>query len=307
MRLTFADFAEQCRTQVGTALDAHVAQLSTRAAAPPQLATQLVLAMRYSLFNGGKRVRPTLAYASALAINPSALGTHTALVDRVACALESLHAYSLIHDDLPAMDNDDLRRGKPTCHIAFDEATAILAGDALQTFAFELLSEATDVPAQTQLALIKTLAQASGARGMVLGQAIDLAAVDQDISLAQIETMHRYKTGALIRASVAMGATAVGANAAQLAALDTYAEAIGLAFQVQDDILDVTADTQTLGKQQGADMARNKPTYVSLLGLFGARAKAQELQAQALTALNDFDESAQYLRELAHYIVARKN
>jgi geranylgeranyl pyrophosphate synthase len=269
--------------------------------------TQLREAMRYSLFNGGKRVRPTLAYASALAINSNALNTHGELLNRVACALESLHSYSLVHDDLPAMDDDDLRRGKPTCHIAFSEATAILAGDALQTFAFELLSEAEAVDAKIQIALIRQLANASGVQGMVLGQAIDLAAVDKSINLAQLANMHRHKTGALIRASVSMGATALGANAAQLKALDTYAAAIGLAFQVQDDILDVIADTETLGKQQGADIARNKPTYVALLGLDGARAKAQELHQQALAALNEFGESANYLRALSAYIIERGN
>ena len=272
-----------------------------------QDATRLRDAMRYSLFNGGKRVRPTLAYASAIAIRADALATHLPVLNRIACALESLHSYSLIHDDLPAMDDDDLRRGKPTCHIAFNEATAILAGDALQTFAFELLSEAESVDSTIQIALVRQLATASGSRGMVLGQAIDLEAVDTLINIAQLENMHRHKTGALIRASVSMGATALGATSAQLNALDEYASAIGLAFQVQDDILDVIADTETLGKQQGADIARNKPTYVALLGLDGARAKAQELHQQALAALKDFDEGADYLRELSAYIIERGN
>lgn len=297
--LAFKDFVRASRERVDSALT-HYLPLD-------QDPTQLREAMRYSLFNGGKRVRPTLAYASALAISIDALDTHSELLNRVACALESLHSYSLVHDDLPAMDDDDLRRGKPTCHIAFNEATAILAGDALQTFAFELLSEADSVDAKTQLALIRQLANASGVQGMVLGQAIDLAAVDKAIELAQLENMHRHKTGALIRASVSMGATALGASTAQLNALDTYAAAIGLAFQVQDDILDVIADTETLGKQQGADIARNKPTYVALLGLEGARAKAQELHHQALTALSEFGESADYLRALSAYIIERGN
>ena len=269
--------------------------------------TRLREAMRYSLFNGGKRVRPTLAYASALAINDDALKTHLDLLNRVACALESLHSYSLVHDDLPAMDDDDLRRGKPTCHIAFNEATAILAGDALQTFAFKLLSEAESVDSKIQLALIRQLANAAGAEGMVLGQTIDFEAVDKLIDLVQLENMHRHKTGALIRASVSMGATAVGATSNQLKALDDYADAIGLAFQVQDDILDVTADTETLGKQQGADIARNKPTYVSLLGLEGARSKAQELHQQAIAALSNFGKGADYLRTLSAYIIERGN
>ncbi len=296
MTQNFKAFAQECHVRVDRALDVLLP--------PGEDSTRLREAMRYSLFNGGKRVRPTLAYAAALAINSDA---PTTLLDRVACALESLHSYSLVHDDLPAMDDDDLRRGKPTCHIAFDEATAILAGDALQTFAFELLSEAEQVDPIIQIALVRQLAQASGVRGMVLGQAIDLAAVDKQIDLGHLENMHRHKTGALIRASVSMGATAAGATAAQLQALDTYAAAIGLAFQVQDDILDVIADTETLGKQQGADIARNKPTYVALLGLDGARAKAQELHQQALAALASFNTNADQLRALSAYIIERGN
>ncbi|MES2822036.1 MAG: farnesyl diphosphate synthase [Pseudomonadota bacterium] len=299
----FSAFNQQCRADVDAALDVFLLPASQIPADP----TNLRAAMRYSLFNGGKRVRPTLVYASALAINPTALSTHKLLLNRVACALESLHSYSLVHDDLPAMDDDDLRRGKPTCHIAFDEATAILAGDALQTFAFELLSNLDMVDPHVQIALIRQLAHASGVNGMVLGQALDLAAVGQHINLAQLEAMHRHKTGALIRSSVSMGATALNASAAQLTALDTYAAAIGLAFQVQDDILDVTTDTEILGKQQGADIARNKPTYVALLGLDAARIKAQELHQQALAALDSFGPSAQYLRELSAYIIERKN
>jgi geranylgeranyl pyrophosphate synthase len=297
--LDFKDFARNCHARVDAALE----QLLPLSTDP----TQLREAMRYSLFNGGKRVRPTLAYASALAISSDAFNTHGELLNRVACALESLHSYSLVHDDLPAMDDDDLRRGKPTCHIAFNEATAILAGDALQTFAFELLSEAEGVDARVQIALILQLAKSSGAQGMVLGQAIDLASVNKTIDLAQLENMHRHKTGALIHASVRMGAMALSASDAQLKALDKYAAAIGLAFQVQDDILDVIADTQILGKQQGADIARNKPTYVALLGLDCARAKAQELHQQALTALHEFGESADYLRALSAYIIERGN
>lgn len=297
--LAFKDFLTDSHQRIDRALDYYLPLRED--------ATQLREAMRYSLFNGGKRVRPTLAYASALAISSNALSSHSELLNRVGCALESLHSYSLVHDDLPAMDDDDLRRGKPTCHIAFNEATAILAGDALQTFAFELLSETQTIDPNTQIALIRQLAKASGVDGMVLGQAIDLSAVDKTLNLAQLENMHRHKTGALIRASVSMGATAVGATSAQLKSLDSYAAAIGLAFQVQDDILDVIADTQTLGKQQGADIARNKPTYVALLGLDGARAKAQELHHQALTALENFGEGADYLRALSAYIIERGN
>ncbi|WP_331344018.1 farnesyl diphosphate synthase [Cellvibrio sp. UBA7661] len=295
MSAEFSHFASHCRARVDDALDRHFPI--------GEDPTQLRAAMRYSLFNGGKRVRPILAYASALAIDPD---INLDVIDPVSCALECLHSYSLVHDDLPAMDDDDLRRGKPTCHIAFSEANAILAGDGLQTLAFELLTK-TDLPAPTQIRLIRSLAAGSGAEGMVLGQAIDLASVDHQLDLAQMETMHRHKTGALIRASVAMGAISAGANDAQIAALDSYAAAIGLAFQVQDDILDVTADTATLGKQQGADIARNKPTYVSLLGLETARAKAEELHRQAQDALASFGESAVYLRQLASYIVHRSN
>ena len=205
------------------------------------------------------------------------------------------------------MDDDDLRRGKPTCHIAFDEATAILAGDALQTLAFELLSEAPHLDDACKITLLQQLTRASGVRGMVLGQAIDLAAVNHQLDLTQLETMHRHKTGALISASVAMGAIACGADEPRLHALDTYAAAIGLAFQVQDDILDVITDTATLGKQQGADIARNKPTYVSLLGLDNARAKARELHQQALAALTEFDQRAEPLRALSAYIIERSH
>lgn len=291
----FTQFASQCRARVDSALDRYLP--------PGEDPTQLRAAMRYSLFNGGKRVRPILAYAAALAIKPD---INLALIDPIAAALECLHSYSLVHDDLPAMDDDNLRRGKPTCHIAFNEATAILAGDALQALAFDLLT-ITDVDAATQIRLVRQLVLGAGIEGMVLGQAIDLAAVDHQLDLAHLETMHRHKTGALIRASVAMGAICTGADEKQLAALDDYAAAIGLAFQVQDDILDVIGDTVTLGKQQGADIARNKPTYVSLLGLDAAKAKAEELHRQALGALHWFDTNAAPLRQLASYIVERSN
>lgn len=295
MSQEFTQFANQCRTRVDGALDQYLPLAED--------STQLRAAMRYSLFNGGKRVRPILAYAAASAVKPD---IDFALIDPVAAALECLHSYSLVHDDLPAMDNDDLRRGKPTCHIAFTEASAILAGDALQTLAFDLLTR-PDLPSQIQIQLIRQLALGSGAQGMVLGQAIDLAAVDHQLDIAQLERMHRYKTGALICASVAMGAICAGASNEQLTALDDYAAAIGLAFQVQDDILDVTGDTVTLGKQQGADIARNKPTYVSLLGLDAAKTKAAELHHQALHALTGFGENAAPLRQLARYIVERSN
>lgn len=296
MNNTFSEFLTSCRARVDKALEQALPLDQSHC-------PRLTEAMRYSLMNGGKRVRPVLAYASAQAV-----GSISPATDQVACALEMIHAYSLVHDDLPAMDDDDLRRGQPTCHIAFDEATAILAGDALQTQAFEQLTQAEDLDAALRLRLVQELAQASGAAGMVAGQAIDLGAVDTQLSLAELETMHAHKTGALIRASVIMGALATAqASGDQLKALDRYARAIGLAFQVQDDILDVIADTETLGKRQGADEALNKPTYVSLLGLENAQAKAQELHQTALASLADFDHNADPLRALSAYIVERSH
>ncbi|WP_341937549.1 (2E,6E)-farnesyl diphosphate synthase [Marinimicrobium sp. C2-29] len=261
----------------------------------------LAQAMAYSLSNGGKRIRPTLVYASAAALG-QAPGP---ALDSVAASLECIHAYSLIHDDLPAMDDDDLRRGQPSCHIAFDEATAILAGDALQALAFELVADAPELSAEQRIGLVRALARAAGAQGMVLGQAIDLGAVAQELDLANLERMHQHKTGALIRASVSMAALACSAGPEQHASLDQFALCTGLAFQVQDDILDVTADTATLGKRQGADSARHKPTYVSLLGLEGARSKAEELLAKSLAALDPLGADADPLRALARYIVHR--
>jgi len=296
MNNSFNEFLSRCRSHVDSALEQALPLDQSHC-------LRLTEAMRYSLINGGKRVRPVLAYASAQAV-----GSISSATDRVACALEMIHAYSLVHDDLPAMDDDDLRRGQPTCHIAFDEATAILAGDALHTLAFEQLTQAVDVDPAVRLRLIQELAQAAGGVGMVAGQAIDLGAVDTQLSLGELENMHAHKTGALIRASVMMGALATGeASEDQLQALDQYARAIGLAFQVQDDILDVTADTETLGKRQGADEALNKPTYVSLLGLENARAKAQALHQTALAALDPFDHNAEPLRALSAYIVERSH
>ena len=267
-----------------------------------EIARQLLDAMSYSTFNGGKRLRPVLVYAAC-----EALGGNPAAADPVAAAVECIHAYSLIHDDLPAMDDDDLRRGKPTCHIAFDEATAILAGDALQTLAFEILSRPSDyIDPPRQMAIIRTLALASGDKGMVAGQMIDTVAAGSQLNLSALECMHGLKTGALIRASVRMGALASGiATEEQLLALDRYADAIGLAFQVQDDILDVEGDTQILGKQQGADIALDKPTYPSLLGMEVAKVKAAELHQAALSALSEFDDKAILLRQLADYVVER--
>lgn len=265
---------------------------------------RLLQAMRYSLLNGGKRVRPALVFAAAAAAGGD---TRATALERIAAALEMIHAYSLIHDDLPAMDDDDLRRGQPTCHRAFDEATAILAGDALQARAFELLTDLPDTDATVALTLLRQLALASGSQGMVGGQAIDLGAVDRHVSLPHLEQIHRLKTGALIRAAVGMGALFAGASDAQQRQLDRYAEAIGLAFQVQDDILDIEGDTATIGKTRGADQARNKPTYPSLLGLEGAHDMALGLHRQAVNALAGFDQRADTLRALSGYIIDRRH
>ncbi|WP_285764677.1 (2E,6E)-farnesyl diphosphate synthase [Biformimicrobium ophioploci] len=292
MPLSLKQFLQECSARVEATLSGALSQY-------PAEAQTLLEAMRYSTLNGGKRVRPMLVYATA-----GALGTPASRCDGAAAAVEAIHAYSLIHDDLPSMDDDDLRRGQPTCHIRFGEANAILAGDALQTLAFELIVNG-DLAAETRVAMLSELARAGGAAGMVAGQAIDLASVDRQLDLPSLERMHRLKTGALIRASVRIGALAAGASDAQLEDLSRYADAIGLAFQVQDDILDVVADTETLGKAQGADIALNKPTYVSLLGLEGARRKATELHSAAHAALAHLDERAAPLRDLADYIVHR--
>jgi farnesyl diphosphate synthase/geranylgeranyl diphosphate synthase type II len=294
MRADFQQYQQHCQQRITAALDRVLADSDNHPA------PHLQHAMRYSALNGGKRVRATLVYAAADSIN----NTVPAAIDNIACALELIHAYSLVHDDLPAMDNDTLRRGQPTCHIAFDEATAILAGDALQTLAFECLASA-ELPAALRCELVLSLARASGMHGMVAGQCMDLAAENQTISLDALESLHQHKTGALIRASVRCGALAANASAEQLQALDRYAAAIGLAFQVQDDILDIESSTEQLGKQQGADIALCKSTYPSLLGLDAAKQRAKNLCDDAITALTDFGKSAEPLRQLAHYIIAR--
>ncbi len=259
--------------------------------------------MRYSVLNGGKRMRPMLTYATG-----KVLGLSPDELDAIACAVECIHVYSLIHDDLPAMDDDDLRRGKPTCHKAFDEATAILAGDGLQAFAFELLAHDSTITASAEkrLEMITCLAKASGSQGMVGGQAIDLESVGKMLTLPELENMHIHKTGALIRASVVL-ATLAGKNvdAETAKKLDDYAKCIGLSFQVKDDILDEESDTETLGKTQGKDRNNNKPTYPALLGLAGAKEKAQHLHEKALENLAHFGDEANLLRELSLYIIQR--
>ncbi len=266
---------------------------------------ELVQAMRYAVLDGGKRLRPLLVMAASEALDGH---PHAAL--RAACAVELIHAYSLVHDDMPCMDNDVLRRGKPTVHVAFGEATALLAGDALQALAFELLTPDTDeqVPQPMQAQLCRLLARAAGSAGMAGGQAIDLASVGCALSEKQLRDMHELKTGALLKGSVMMGAVSGQTTLMQWRALEDYGAAIGLAFQVVDDILDVTADSATLGKTAGKDAADEKPTYVSVLGLERSRAYAGELLGQALQAL----ERAALprdgaLRALADMVVNRSN
>ncbi|MFZ0254657.1 MAG: (2E,6E)-farnesyl diphosphate synthase [Gammaproteobacteria bacterium] len=261
-------------------------------------------AMRYAVLSGGKRIRASLVYATG-----SAVGAEVRVLDAPACAVELIHAYSLIHDDLPAMDDDDLRRGEPTCHRAFDEATAILAGDALQSLAFYVLSHTppTDYPPQ-RMEMINHLAFASGSRGMAGGQALDLAAEGKDLNLAELENMHIHKTGALIRASVKLGMLARPEVDRSLPdPLDHYAKCIGLAFQICDDILDVEGDTEVLGKPRGSDAAHNKSTYPSLVGLAAAKQMAKELEQQAIESLQGFGEAADPLRWIARYVVARSS
>lgn len=262
---------------------------------------QLHQAMRYAVLDGGKRVRPLLAFAAGalFAAEPDAL-------QRAAAAVEMIHAYSLVHDDMPCMDDDALRRGKPTVHVRFGQATALLAGDALQAQAFLVLSEGIGDAAR-KLAMVRLLAQASGSLGMCGGQAIDLASVGLRLSREQLEQMHRLKTGALLRAAVLLGALSGKLlTVAEEQALDRYSAAIGLAFQVVDDILDATADSATLGKTAGKDAADNKPTYVSILGLEASLLLAEQLRQEAHAAILPFGDNAQRLRELADLIVQRK-
>jgi farnesyl diphosphate synthase len=260
-------------------------------------------AMRYATLNGGKRVRACLVYAAG-----ETVGAPLDVLDVPACAVEMIHSFSLVHDDMPCMDDDDLRRGRPTCHRAYDEATALLVGDALQSLAFELLAKdpTLAVPAERRLQMVGALAHAVGSTGMAGGQAIDIEAVGKALTPEALQDMHSRKTGELIRASVQLGALAGShASGAQLAALNSYGRAIGLAFQVVDDILDVVGDTATLGKTQGADQARNKPTYPAILGLDAARAMARRLHAEALESLAPLGDNRQFLAALADYIIER--
>ncbi len=292
------EYLSFCQNRVETALEQRLPGANI-------LPQKLHGAMRYCVLDGGKRMRPMLTYCTGktLGIAPEAL-------DGPACAVEMIHVYSLIHDDLPAMDDDDLRRGKPTCHVAFDEATAILTGDALQALAFEILAHDPSIAAnpESRLKMITTLAKASGSQGMVGGQAIDLESVGTKLNLPELENMHIHKTGALIRASVTL-ATLAKADIDPIIAtkLDHYAKCIGLSFQVKDDILDEESDTATLGKTQGKDKDNDKPTYPALLGLAGAKQKAQELHEMALENLSVFGKEADLLRDLSLYIIQRNH
>jgi farnesyl diphosphate synthase len=267
---------------------------------PPE---ELHRAMRYAVLGSGKRLRPLLVYATG-----ATFGAALEKLDAPAAAVEIIHAYSLVHDDLPAMDDDDLRRGRPTCHVVFGEAMAVLAGDALQALAFDVLAEdaALDVDADTRIAMLRALAAACGSHGMAGGQAFDLAAVGQQLDASELERMHVYKTGALIRASVRLGALAAGVrDAATLGALDRYGHAIGLAFQIRDDLLDIEADTEQLGKTAGKDVAAAKPTYPAILGIGASRAELSRLTNEALAAIASLGASARSLSDLARFVAGR--
>jgi farnesyl diphosphate synthase len=293
--LRFSDWMKAVQARTEEMLDTFL---------PPAAAEPVKLhdAMRYTTLGGGKRVRPLLVHAAG-----ELFGGDSHAVARAACAVEMIHVYSLVHDDMPCMDDDALRRGKPTVHVAYDEATALLVGDALQAQAFEVLAGATSVAPQRHVTMLRLLAEAAGSAGMCGGQAIDLDSVGINLSLEQLERMHQLKTGAILRVSVLLGALA-GRDLAEdeQAALRAYARAIGLAFQVVDDVLDATEDSATLGKTAGKDAADNKPTYVSILGLEQSRALAEQLRQQAHQALAPFGEQALRLRELADLIVRRK-
>jgi len=268
---------------------------------PAQAPSRLHAAMRHATLGGGKRMRPLLVYAAG-----TLLGADEATLDAPAVAVELVHAYSLVHDDLPAMDDDDLRRGQPTVHVAFDEATAILAGDALQTLAFSALAR-SDAGAALRADWVLALAQASGAAGMCGGQALDIDATGQQQTLEQLQRMHALKTGALIRASVRMGALGGGADADTLARLDRFADALGLAFQIRDDILDVEASSEQLGKTAGKDAAQAKSTYPALLGMEGARTRLEALAQDMRTLLQPFGEAAAALAALGELTVRRSH
>ncbi|MDQ7969915.1 MAG: polyprenyl synthetase family protein [Oxalicibacterium faecigallinarum] len=292
--VAFDAWMKDVQSQMESALLQHLPPVTVKS-------VRLHEAMHYAVLDGGKRVRPLLVHAAGALFDADA-----AELARAGAAIEMIHAYSLVHDDMPCMDDDALRRGKPTVHVKYDEATALLVGDALQSQAFDVLANGNGAPAQ-QLAMVRLLAQASGSLGMCGGQAIDLSSVGLSLTLPELEQMHQLKTGALLRAAVFLGAMAGKVlNQEELAALHKYAVAIGLAFQVVDDILDATADSATLGKTAGKDAADNKPTYVSILGLEQSKTLAEQLRSDAHNALEQFGDKARRLREIADLIVQRK-
>lgn len=292
---SFADWVSSVQNRTEAALDRFLPQATI---APARLHD----AMRYAVLGGGKRVRPLLCHAAG-----TLSGATPEALDAAACAVEMIHAYSLVHDDMPCMDDDVLRRGKPTVHVQYDDATALLVGDSLQSLAFLLLSEHCPVPAETRAALVSQLAIASGSRGMAGGQAIDLASVGLPLGVEELEFMHIHKTGALIRCAVRMGAACGQLDVDAHRRLDHYAGTVGLLFQVVDDVLDCEASTEELGKTAGKDAAANKPTYVSTLGLARARERARELHAEAIESLSPFGDAARRLRELADFVLTRKH
>ena len=296
------------QTHSARAEAALIKNLDVAQTVPPRLHE----AMLYASLGGGKRMRPLLVYAAGELGNPRASATSTLadgerekMLDTAAAAIEMMHAYSLVHDDLPCMDDDDLRRGRPTVHKAFDEATALLVGDALQTRAFEILAKAPG-NSEMRLALIAGLASAAGSRGMAGGQAIDLDSVGAKLDLAGLQNMHQMKTGALLTCAVQMGGVVANLSPAEMRSLTSFASALGLAFQIVDDVLDATADSQTLGKTAGKDAANDKPTYVTLMGIDYAQRQAQEMHQQALASIDSFGLRADALRGLAAFVVNRR-
>ncbi|HTC53494.1 MAG TPA: farnesyl diphosphate synthase [Steroidobacteraceae bacterium] len=301
LRGDLAAFAQQLTQWQGRMEQA----LASRLPGADEVPTRLHAAMRYSVLGGGKRIRPALVFATG-----RTLGLADEQVEAAACAIELVHVYSLVHDDLPAMDNDDLRRGRPTCHKAYDEATAVLVGDALQPLAFQLLARDPQLPADPaiRLKLIDLLAEASGTFGMAGGQAIDLSVQGQAIGITEVEQMHARKTGALIKVSVMMAAACVPTLSAALSQnLGRFATAVGLAFQIQDDLLDVLGDVSTLGKATGADSARAKPTYPAVIGVAASQQRMQRLHDEALDALTAFGTRADPLRLLAQWLLKRQS
>lgn len=294
----FQSYLQSCQTRVDKVLVHALSQYPD---------SSLRQAMEYALLLGGKRLRPFLVYATGEMLNAS-----LKQLDAAAAAIEAIHAYSLIHDDLPAMDDDELRRGHKTCHLVFDEATAILAGDALQSLAFSLLADCTSLDATQKIALVKVLADNAGAKGMCLGQNLDLSAENKIISLQDLERIHQYKTGALLETAVKMGVfcSVHWKNKHLTQNLEVFAQKIGLAYQVQDDILDIEGDELILGKTVGADIAQQKSTYPKLLGVVGAKVKAQQLHQEALNALDSLEQTTEFdpkvLRQLASFVVARQ-